>query len=89
MEISLVYSSKDPRQARTRDFVKKFVEERGILARIVETEQPVKVPTIAIDGCSITTAQTRVSAKRGLKQAVAFPTPDEIARALERSIWCL
>jgi hypothetical protein len=87
MEISLVYSSKDPRQARTRDFLRKFVEERGILARFVETEQPVKVPTIAIDGCCITHPKT--SGKSAKKHSVPFPTLDEIARAVERNIWCL
>ena len=50
MEIGLIFSVKDPRQARARDFVKKFVRERGILAKIVETERQVKSPTVIIDG---------------------------------------
>ena len=42
MEIGVIYSSKDPRQTQARDFVMRFVQEHGILARIVESEQPVK-----------------------------------------------
>ncbi len=87
MEIGLIYSSKDPKQAKTCDFVKRFVREHGILARIVESEQPVKVPTITLDGCTIVgSAQPNADGKGGVGK---FPSTKEIAKALEKSIWCL
>ncbi|MEW5993585.1 MAG: hypothetical protein AB1744_04225, partial [Candidatus Zixiibacteriota bacterium] len=50
MEIGLIYSGKDPRQTQARDFVRKYIRERGILARLVETEQPVKSLTVIVNG---------------------------------------
>ncbi len=87
MEIGLIYSSKDPKQAKTRDFVKRFVRERGILARIVESEQPVKVPSITIDGCTVVGSGVVQPKRNGL--TTHFPSTKEIARALEKCIWCL
>ncbi|MCK4302467.1 MAG: hypothetical protein KAW91_06810 [candidate division Zixibacteria bacterium] len=87
MEIGLTYSSKDPRHKETKALVRKFVRDRGILARIIESEQPVEVPTITIDGCSVI-EPVRASGKAG-RSVMKFPTPEEISRALERSIWCL
>ena len=86
MEIGLTYSSKDPRQIQTRDFVRKYIRDRGILARLVENEQPVKAPTISINGCCISEDIYTAAAGR---QKVKFPTMDDIARALERNIWSL
>ena len=86
MEIGLTYSSKDPRQIQTRDFVRKFIKDRGILAHLVENEQPVKAPTISIDGCCISdNIYTAATNRRKIK----FPTMDDIAQALERNIWSL
>lgn len=88
MEIGLIYSSKDPRQAKTREFLKRFVRERGILARFVETERPVKTPTVIIDGCTLTCSTTE-SESSDDSVAVHFPTTKDLTRALEQSIWCL
>jgi len=87
MEIGLIYSAKDPKQAQTADFVKRFVQEHGILARFVESEQPVKAPMITVDGCTIVGSGQAVGGdKNGLGR---FPSTKEIAKALERRIWCL
>jgi len=86
MEIGLTYSSKDPRQIRTRDFVRKFIKDRGILAHLVENEQEVKAPTISINGCCI--SDNIYTAAAGRKM-VKFPSTEDIARALERNIWSL
>ena len=88
MEIGLVYSSKDPRQTKTREFLKRFVRERGILARFVETERPVKAPTVTIDGRAVN-CSTSESNANNTNVAAHFPTTKEISRALEQSIWCL
>ncbi len=87
MEIGLSYSSKDKRHTETKELVRKFVRDRGVLARIIESEQAVEVPTITINGCSVI-EPVRSSGKTG-RTGIKFPTPDEIIRALERSIWCL
>jgi len=87
MEIGIVYSASDPKQAEARHFVKRFVKEHGILARFVESEQPVKVPTITVDGCTIVGSGPTVdAAKNGRRR---FPSTKEIAKALEQRIWCL
>ncbi len=87
MEIGVIYSSKDPRQTQARDFVMRFVQEHGILAHIVESEQPVKAPSITIDGCTVVGSGAVQPRKNGL--AAHFPSTKEIARALEKCIWCL
>jgi hypothetical protein len=87
MEIGLVYSSKDPRQTEARDFVHQYIQEHGILARVVETEEPVQTPRISVDGCCITSSPA-VNAK-GLSRRMKFPSLDEIAAALEEHVWSL
>lgn len=87
MEIGLIYSSKDPRHTKTRDFVRQFVRDRGILARIIESEQPVTIPTLTIDGCQVVGPPARAGARA--QQESRFPTLDEIGKALEQSFWCL
>ena len=87
MEIGLVYSSGDPRHAQARAFVKDFIRERGILANMVETEKPVRIPTITINGCKIMpgeAARRSDDSKPGV-----FPSLEDISRALERGFWCL
>jgi len=84
MEIGLVYSSKDPRQTRTREFLQDFVRQRGIIARIVESEEPVRQPTITINGCSIADNLGQKDAERAV-----FPSIEEIGKALEKGFWCL
>lgn len=88
MEIGLIYSSKDPRQAAIRRFLDDFLRERGILAHIEETEKPVDAPTIVIDGQAVTPGIGNSS--RGSKRKFpGIPAKEEIARALERSCWGL
>jgi hypothetical protein len=83
MEIGLIYSSTDPRQVQARDFVKKFVRERGILASIVESEQPVKSPTVIINGCALKDQRCK---SRG-KDKTMYPSTSDIASFLERHLW--
>jgi hypothetical protein len=85
MEIGLIYSEKDPRQTAARNFVHRFVLERGILARIVESKQPVETPTIIINGRALTDLRHSPRETSGRM----FPTIDDIARALEQHFWSL
>ncbi len=85
MEIGLVYSSKDPRQREARDFVRQFVQDRGILARIYESDQPVDSPTLIINGQALTDLRKQ-SRDKGHS---IFPSIKEIARALDRYTWSL
>ena len=87
MEIGLVYSKKDPRHKETRAFLRKFVQEHGILADIVESEAMVESPTVTIDGCAITGSQTK--SHQDKVSGGVFPSTRDIAKALEQSIWCL
>ena len=83
MEIGLIYSRKDPRQAQAREFVKKYIRERGILARIVESDQPVHSPTVVINGHAL---RDQRKAPRS-KDAGMYPSFEDIARAIEKEIW--
>jgi hypothetical protein len=83
MEIGLIYSSTDPRQTQARDFVKKFVRERGMLASIVESEQPVQSPTVIINGCALKDQRR----KSRSKNEAMYPSTSDIARFLERHLW--
>lgn len=83
MEIGLIYSSKDPRQTQARDFVKKFVQERGMLASVVESEQPVRSPTVIVNGCALKDHRRK---PRGKHEAM-YPSTSDIARFLERHLW--
>ena len=88
MEIGLIYSSKDPRQKKTRAFLKRFVRERGILAHFTEAEKPVEAPIITINGCAVTgtTPPTKTKDKNTIS---LIPSTKDLTRALEKSIWCL
>ena len=83
MEIGLIYSRTDPRQTQARDFVKKFVRERGMLASIVESEQPVQSPTVIINGCALKDQRHK---SRGKNEAM-YPSTSDIALFLERHLW--
>ncbi|MBK7142173.1 MAG: hypothetical protein IPH75_08850 [bacterium] len=85
MEIGLIYSEKDPQQSAARNFVHRFVKERGILANIIESDQPVTSPTIIINGRSLT--DLRRSPRETSTRM--FPNIDDIARALEQHFWSL
>ncbi len=85
MEIGLIYSKDDPRQTEARDFVHRFIRERGILARVVESNQPVKSPTLIINGHALKDQRTE---QRTSRHAM-FPALSDIARALEQHLWSL
>ncbi len=83
MEIGLIYSGKDPRQAKARDFVREFVRERGVLARIVESEQPVKSPTVIVNGEALKDQRREPRSKH----EPMYPSTADIAHFLERHLW--
>ncbi|MEW6412008.1 MAG: hypothetical protein AB1483_05975 [Candidatus Zixiibacteriota bacterium] len=85
MEVGLVYSSRDPRQLKARDFVINFIRERGILAKIIESDEPVDSPTVIVNGQSLTDLRD----KPRRKGAAMFPDLDSIAKILEKHAWCL
>ena len=85
MEIGLIYSSKDPIQRNTRDFVFEFVQKRGILANIVEQDKPVESPKVIIDGDAL--FEKRKTKRKG--QLAVFPDKESIAKLLEYHSWCL
>ncbi len=85
MEVGLVYSSRDPRHLRARDFVINYIKERGILARIVESDEPVETPTVIVNGQRLIDLRK----KPRKKGAAMFPDLEAIARILEQQAWCL
>ena len=85
MDIGLVYSKKDPRQKKARDFVLRFIRERGVNATVSESVQNVKSPTLIIAGQAI--ADQRQEPPDDTTSM--FPGLKEIAAALERHAWCL
>ena len=85
MNIGLVYSDKDPKQTNARDFLRRFVKERGITATIVETPKAVSSPTLIIDGFAL--RDMRCTPRQD--SSPMFPAIKDIAAALERSLWSL
>ena len=85
MEIGLIYSGKDPRQMRARDFLHEYLRERGILAEFTETETDVKSPTLIVDGHTLTDERRRPRQD----QPAMYPNVKDIVAALERHVWCL
>jgi hypothetical protein len=85
MEIGLIYSKKDPRLAATKRFVRDYCRQRGILARITETEQPVETPQIVINGVNLVEESTSLP----VKKSTTILSRETIARALERCCWSL
>lgn len=85
MDINLIYSKDDPKQTEARDFVYQFVEERGILAHIVETVEPVKSPTFIINGLQFRDMRTH---PRSADPAM-YPSIPDIAQLIEHHIWCV
>lgn len=85
MEVGLIYSSKDPDQVKARNFVRKFITERGILAKFKESDQPVKTPKIFINGQALVDRQKK---PRG-KNRSGILSLKAIADQLEHQIWCL
>ncbi len=85
MEIGLVYSTADPAQVQTCEFVRRYVRERGILARIVRSDQPVKSISVTIDGRNFT-EQRKQPRTEG---SPAFPDKNDIALLIEQYFWQL
>lgn len=85
MDIGLTYSARDPRQAKTRDFLRKFVRETGVHARLVETERNVSSPTVVVNGQTLKDlrSQPRSESPR------MFPGIPDIAQLLEQHLWCV
>jgi hypothetical protein len=86
MDIGLVYSDKDPRQTQARDFLRRFVKERGVLANIFEAKKDVTSPTLIINGQAL--KDLRRQPREGQEHKM-FPAIADIASALERHIWVL
>jgi hypothetical protein len=86
MDIGLVYSEKDPRQKQARDFLRRFVRERGVLANIFESQRDVASPTLIINGQALRDLRRR---PREGQENKMFPAIPDIASALERHIWGL
>ena len=85
MEIGLTYSAKDPRQARARDYLRRFVKETGVHARLVETETDVTSPTVIVNGETL--KDLRSEPRPG--SARMFPAVEDIARFVDRNLWCI
>lgn len=85
MEIGLVYSKADPEQSETCEFVRQYVRERGILARVVRSDQPVKSLSVTIDGHRF----TEMRKKPRTEGSPAFPGKDDIALLIEKYLWRL
>ena len=86
MEIGLIYSKDDPRQTEARDFVHRFIRERGILAQVVESNQPVESPTLIINGHAL---KDQRGEPRPNNRHSMFPALADIAHALEQHLWSL
>jgi hypothetical protein len=85
MDIGIVYSKKDPRQNQAREFVYRFVRERGVNATISEVVRNVESPTLIIDGQALADKRS----KPREEDPPMFPGLKDIAAALERHTWCL
>ncbi len=85
MDIDLIYSKRDPKHLKTRDFILKFVRERGLCARINEIDSTVPSPRLVINGQELSDRRTksRTDTKR------SYPSLDDIARTLEQHFWSL
>ncbi|RKX28487.1 MAG: hypothetical protein DRP47_04240 [Candidatus Zixiibacteriota bacterium] len=83
MDIGLVYSREDPRQAKVRDFVINYIRERGILAKVTESVEPVNSPTLIINGRILKDMRSKPRQKR----APMFPDKEDMARALDQHAW--
>ena len=83
MDIGLVYSSKDPRQIEARDFLLRFIKERGILVRYEELEKSVKSPTLIVDGHTLKDLRS----KPRHDGTSMFPDKKDMAEILEQLSW--
>ena len=86
MDIGLVYSDKDPRQTQARDFLRRFLQERGVLANVFEAKKDVSSPTLIINGQAL--KDLRAKPRQGQENRM-YPGIPDIASALERHLWVL
>ena len=85
MQIGFIFSSKDPKQKRARDYIKGFIEQHGILAEFAESDRPVSSPTLYIDGIAI--SDNRKQPREN--NSAMFPDIPQIKEMLEYHTWCL
>ena len=85
MEIGIVYSDADPQQCETLEFLRRYIDQHGIRARIIETPGPVESPTIMINGHELKDQRKK---PRG-ENDPAYPGKTDIARALDLFCWAL
>ena len=85
MEIGFIYSRKDPRQTKARNFIAKFIKERGLAAVLKEKEEEVASPTLIVDGRAL--KDQRKTPRE--PNAPMFPSIAEITKELEKSVWSL
>lgn len=83
MEIDVIYSKSDPAQKKTRDFIFRFVEERGLLARVREHEQSVQSMMLLVDGIALKEKRE----KPRPENPAPYPSIEAIARTLEQQAW--
>jgi hypothetical protein len=83
MDIEVIFSKADPIQRSTRDFVVKFCQERGILARIYEYEDIVQSIMLVVDGVMLKEKRLRPRPD----DTTPYPTHEVIARTLEQHAW--
>lgn len=85
MDIGFIYSKKDPQQAKARDFLVKYIADRGVLARLIETDTDVNSPTLIVNGRTLKDLRQ----KPREKAPGMFPSIKDIAATLDRHVWCL
>lgn len=85
VEIGFIYSRKDPRQTKARNFVAKFIREKGLTAELKEVHQEVDSPILIVNGRALKDERR----ERRQSDDPMFPGVNEILQELERSIWSL
>lgn len=85
MEIGFIYSNRDPRQKRARNFVIKFIRDRGLTAVLMEQHKEVSSPILIVDGRALKDQRKRPREPK----APMFPGIADITRELEKSFWSL
>ena len=85
MEIGLTYSARDPRQAKARDYLRQFIKEAGVHARLIENDTDVTSPTVVIDGQTLKDLRSEPRPE----SPKMFPALEDIARFVDRNLWCV
>ena len=84
MEIDVVYSNRDPEQRSTRDFVVRFIKERGMLAQVHEyAGDEVRSVVLVVDGIAL--KEKRHNPRP--EDPAPYPTIEVIAQTLEQHAW--